>query len=153
MVSAKGAINASGHDALATPSPISDNSIVPAFGTPANANYRGLATVQTGLQKLLTGRGLKPDQRPAKTYPHLLAWIGKHYKGDAADRPMFSRAQPADLAQAPSKDPAERAQQIINILVSTPAPLERVAQTISRATGLEHAAKVAYDKGEQRDFS
>ena len=51
---AKGAINASGHNALQTPSPISDNTMLPAFGAPANANYRGLAAAQTDLDKLLT---------------------------------------------------------------------------------------------------
>lgn len=104
--------------------------------------------MQKGLDKLLTGRGLKPGQKPAKTYAHLLAWIAKHYKGDAADRPMFSRAQQAG-EQAPAADPAERAQQIIDTPAATPAPFDRIAQAASQAVGLERLAKAAYDRGAQ----
>ncbi len=93
LVKALGAINAVTALPQATPSPISAP-IVAAFGTPVNANYRGLATVQVSLDKLLTGKGLKPGLKPVKTYANLLAWIDKQYKGEPGDKPMFSRAAP-----------------------------------------------------------
>jgi hypothetical protein len=66
LVSAKGALNAVGHHAVAAPSTISNSASTPAFGSPANEHYRGLATVKVGLEKLTTGKGLKPGQKPAR---------------------------------------------------------------------------------------
>ena len=114
--------------------------------SPLNNNHVGWASVSGNFGNRLLGRNGWPH---AKDEAALQRFIDKHYKGEAADRPMFSRAQPADMAQAPSKDPAERAQQIINTPASTPAPMDRVAQAISQAIGLERLANAAYNKGAQ----
>jgi len=95
------------------------------FRTTDELRVRVAAARQERIGRLLS-KGVPPDQGVA-----------------------FSRAQPIDQEQAPDRDPAKRAQQIINTPAATPAPVERVAQTISRAIGLERAANAAYNKGAQ----
>ncbi len=99
-----------------------DKSIVGGLA-PLNKSYIGWASVANNISNRLAGRSGWPH---AKDEAALQRFIDKHYKGDAADRPMFSRAQTADQAQAPAKDAAERAQQIIDTPVVTVAPMERV---------------------------
>lgn len=92
VVPATGEINDFRPSAWGPTSPTSDKPSIAKWGTPANKNYRGLATIDAKLQQRITGRGMPK----VKTYDDLLAWIGKHHKGDEADRPMFSRTtQPA----------------------------------------------------------
>ena len=136
----KGAVNTSVAVARTAISPISSNSsIVSKYGSPANENYRGLATVDAGLQRWVTGKGLKPGLKPAKTYGNLLAWIDKQYKGDAADKPMFSRAPVQKTAQ-------ERADTIISTKAASRAPLDYMAQGLTRVTGVEKVMGKVYDR-------
>jgi hypothetical protein len=94
-VLAKGAIDGVAHRAFDPTAPISNTSNLSKFGTPVNSHYRGLATVQARLNKLITGKGLKPGAKKAKTYQDLSAWIDKQYKGEESDKPKFSRAPSA----------------------------------------------------------
>lgn len=145
LVSAKGAFNAPSEETPKSAlSPISNVVSIPAFGSPANENYRGLATVQAGLQKLLTGKGLMPGQRPAKTYADLLKWIERQFKGDEADRPMFSRAPAQKTAQ-------ERADAIIMDTVGRAAPLDKLAKGLTaglsiKGWSLERLTSTIYDR-------
>lgn len=66
--------------------------------------------------------GTVPSKR---TYASLLAWISKHHKGDAADKPMLSHAPAQQTA-------AQRAEAIIQAR----ALLDMLAKGLARITGL-----------------
>lgn len=140
LVSYKGEINGLGPDAGGPTSPISDTAIVSNWAAPVNSNYRGLATVKDALRKRLTGKGGFPK---TKTYPDLLRWIDKHWKGDQEDRPRFSVATAAPVATTP----AERAESIIQTAAGTPKPIDAVARTLTRITGLERLTAATYGMG------
>ncbi|CQR43103.1 hypothetical protein THICB3320146 [Thiomonas sp. CB3] len=68
LVSAKGAINASGHDTLATPSPISDKLSVPAFGTPRAGHKDGTCKTNASARAPWTSNPRHPRRRAKRAH-------------------------------------------------------------------------------------
>ena len=109
---------------------------------PLNKSYIGWASVANNIGNRLAGRS---GWLHAKDEAALQRFIDKHYKGDAADRPMFSRAQTADQAQA-DPSPAKRAADHRHPCRDRGAD-GAGAQAVSRAVGLERVAVAACHKG------
>lgn len=138
LVSAKETINTVELNARAATASISNKPIIAPFGAPINAHYRGLSSVAVKLQQRLSGNGMPK----VKTRVNLMPWIDKHYQGDAADKPMFSRAPVAKTA-------IERAEAIIQDQAAGAAPLDAAARALTRITGVERLTGAVYNKAAQ----
>ncbi|MBN8464150.1 MAG: hypothetical protein J0M01_15275 [Dechloromonas sp.] len=139
LVSGSAGINTVEHNARAATPVTSDKPIIAKFGAPANNNYRGLATIVAKLEQRLSGRGMPK----VKTREDLLRWIENHHRGEAAERPRFSRAT---AAQAQQSTAAERADAIIAKSSATWRPVDAVMRGITTATRLDKATGFLYDK-------
>ena len=139
LVQKKGTINTVEHDARAATVPMADTVNVTKFGTAVNENYRGenyrenyrgARTIDAKLQQHLTGKGADK----IKTFDDLSAWLQKHYKGDANDKPVMSRAPVQGTA-------AERADKIIKTNAATAKPIDAAARMLTRITGVERLTR------------
>lgn len=135
LVQKKGTINTVEHDARAATVPMADTVNVTKFGTAVNENYRGARTIDAKLQQHLTGKGADK----IKTFDDLSAWLQKHYKGDANDKPVMSRAPLQGTA-------VERADKIIMTNAATAKPIDAAARMLTSITGVERLTRAMYAK-------
>lgn len=96
------------------------------------------------LQAKWSGANVKGQPQPRlKDYGSLLAWIGKQYKGDAADAPMFSRAPLQGTA-------TQRADKIIQTTAATAKPIDALVRGLTWVTGVERLTRAIYARAGYR---
>lgn len=94
-------------------------------------------------------RGFADVDTMAAENPDVFAKLAAKWRAQNPAAALFSRTAAVGENEKADPDPTKRAQQIIDTPAGTPAPVERLAQTISKAVGLERLANAAYNKGGQ----
>ena len=120
--------------------PNSNTNIVTKYGSPVNENYAGWASVAAALQAKWDGAKIKGAIQPRlKDYGSLLAWIDKNFKGDPADKPMFSRATPPIPVD-------QRAEKIIQTSAATAKPVDALVRKLTQLTRIERLTSAIYGR-------